>query len=461
MAIDAKELYEKIDEYMDSEVVLEGWIRNHRKQKEFGFIDFSDGTCFKHIQVVYDNKLKDFDTIAKYHVGCAIRVTGIVVKSPKESQPFELQAKSVELLGDCPEDYPIQPKKHSREFLREQAYLRPRTNLFQAVFRIRSVAARGIHEYFQSNNYVYVHTPLLTTADCEGENQMFKVTTFDFNNLPLNEEKEVDLSKDLFGRQTYITGTGQLHGEAYAMSFKKIYTFGPTFRTENSNTKTHANEFWMIEPEMAFMDLDDLMNVEEEMLKYVVNYVLEKCNDEIEFLDKFVEKGLKKKLNDLVNSSFKKITHHEAIDILKNANVKWEFEPDYEEDIAKEHERYITEYFNGPVFIYNWPKDIKAWYMKENADGKTVAAVDLEVPGSGELMGGSQREEDYEKIIERAKSMNVDLDTVDWYINLRKFGGCYHSGFGMGFERLIMYLTGVENIRDVIAFPRTPGNCDF
>ncbi len=461
MAIDAKELYEKIDKYMDSEVVLEGWIRNHRKQKEFGFIDFSDGTCFKHIQVVYDNKLKDFDTIAKYHVGCAIRVTGIVVKSPKESQPFELQAKSVELLGDCPEDYPIQPKKHSREFLREQAYLRPRTNLFQAVFRVRSVAARGIHEYFQSNNYVYVHTPLLTTADCEGENQMFKVTTFDFNNLPLNEEKEVDLSKDLFGRQTYITGTGQLHGEAYAMSFKKIYTFGPTFRTENSNTKTHANEFWMIEPEMAFMDLDDLMNVEEEMLKYVVNYVLEKCNDEIEFLDKFVEKGLKKKLNDLVNSSFKKITHHEAIDILKNANVKWEFEPDYEEDIAKEHERYITEYFNGPVFIYNWPKDIKAWYMKENADGKTVAAVDLEVPGSGELMGGSQREEDYEKIIERAKSMNVDLDTVDWYINLRKFGGCYHSGFGMGFERLIMYLTGVENIRDVIAFPRTPGNCDF
>ena len=461
MAIDAKELYEKIDEYMDSEVVLEGWIRNHRKQKEFGFIDFSDGTCFKHIQVVYDNKLKDFDTISKYHVGCAIRVTGIVVKSPKESQPFELQAKSVELLGDCPEDYPIQPKKHSREFLREQAYLRPRTNLFQAVFRVRSVAARGIHEYFQSNNYVYVHTPLLTTADCEGENQMFKVTTFDFNNLPLNEEKEVDLSKDLFGRQTYITGTGQLHGEAYAMSFKKIYTFGPTFRTENSNTKTHANEFWMIEPEMAFMDLDDLMNDEEEMLKYVVNYVLEKCNDEIEFLDKFVEKGLKKKLNDLVNSSFKKITHHEAIDILKNANVKWEFEPDYEEDIAKEHERYITEYFNGPVFIYNWPKDIKAWYMKENADGKTVAAVDLEVPGSGELMGGSQREEDYEKIIERAKSMNVDLDTVAWYINLRKFGGCYHSGFGMGFERLIMYLTGVENIRDVIAFPRTPGNCDF
>ena len=461
MAIDAKELYEKIDEYMDSEVVLEGWIRNHRKQKEFGFIDFSDGTCFKHIQVVYDNKLKDFDTISKYHVGCAIRVTGIVVKSPKESQPFELQAKSVELLGDCPEDYPIQPKKHSREFLREQAYLRPRTNLFQAVFRVRSVAARGIHEYFQSNNYVYVHTPLLTTAVCEGENQMFKVTTFDFNNLPLNEEKEVDLSKDLFGRQTYITGTGQLHGEAYAMSFKKIYTFGPTFRTENSNTKTHANEFWMIEPEMAFMDLDDLMNVEEEMLKYVVNYVLEKCNDEIEFLDKFVEKGLKKKLNDLVNSSFKKITHHEAIDILKNANVKWEFEPDYEEDIAKEHERYITEYFNGPVFIYNWPKDIKAWYMKENADGKTVAAVDLEVPGSGELMGGSQREEDYEKIIERAKSMNVDLDTVAWYINLRKFGGCYHSGFGMGFERLIMYLTGVENIRDVIAFPRTPGNCDF
>lgn len=461
MAIDAKELYEKIDEYMDSEVVLEGWIRNHRKQKEFGFIDFSDGTCFKHIQVVYDNKLKDFDTIAKYHVGCAIRVTGIVVKSPKESQPFELQAKSVELLGDCPEDYPIQPKKHSREFLREQAYLRPRTNLFQAVFRVRSVAARGIHEYFQSNNYVYVHTPLLTTADCEGENQMFKVTTFDFNNLPLNEEKEIDLSKDLFGRQTYITGTGQLHGEAYAMSFKKIYTFGPTFRAENSNTKTHASEFWMIEPEVAFCDLEGDMDIMEDMLKYIVKYVLDACPNEMEFLDKYVEKGLIEKLTKLVNSTFTRIDHKDVIKILKEANVKWEFAPEYNEDIAKEHEKYITEYFGGPVFIKNWPKDIKAFYMKQNEDGKTVAAVDLEVPGAGELMGGSQREENYDKLISRMKELSMEEEGLEWYLNLRKFGGCIHSGFGMGFERLIIYLTGVDNIRDVIPYPRTPGNCDY
>lgn len=460
MIIDVKELFDQKEKYMNEKVKLQGWIRNHRKQKNFGFIDFSDGTSIKHVQLIYDDALDSFEEIQKYHVGCAIEVAGLVILSPKEHQDFEIQINEIKLLGDCPIDYPIQPKRHSREFLREQAYLRPRVNLFQAVFRIRSVAAMAIHDYFQKNNYVYVHTPLLTTADCEGENQMFKVTTFDFNNLPILDGK-ADLSKDLFNRQSFITGTGQLHGEAFAMSFKKIYTFGPTFRTENSNTKTHANEFWMIEPEMAFMDLDDLMNTEEDMLKNIVSYVLEKCPAEIDFLDQFVEKGLKTRLINLTNSTFHRITHHEAIDILLKAKQKWEFTPSYDEDIAKEHERYITEYFDGPVFIYNWPKDIKAWYMKENPDGKTVAAVDLEVPGSGELMGGSQREENYEKIIERAKQMNVDLDTVDWYINLRKFGGCYHSGFGMGFERLIMYLTGIDNIRDVIPFPRTPGNCDF
>ena len=446
-------------ELIGSDIKVQGWIKNHRKQKDFGFIDFSDGTSFKHLQIVYDNTLDNFEDVAKLLVGCAIEVEGTLIKS-QGNQEYELKATKVILLGDCPADYPIQPKRHTNEFLRSVAYLRPRTNLFQAVYKIRSVAAMAIHEYFQSNNYLYVHTPLLTTADCEGENQMFKVTTLDLNDLPKTDGK-VDMSKDLFSKQTFITGTGQLHGEAFAMAFKKIYTFGPTFRTENSNTKTHANEFWMIEPEMAFMDLNDLMNVEEEMLKSVVSYVLDKCNDEIEFLDKFVEKGLKEKLTNLVNSNFKRITHHEAVDILLAANQKWEFIPSYEDDIAKEHERYITEYFNGPVFIYNWPKDIKAWYMKENEDGKTVAAVDLEVPGSGELMGGSQREEDLDKIIARAKQMNVDLDTVDWYLNLRKFGGCYHSGFGMGFERLIMYLTGVENIRDVIPFPRTPNNCDY
>ncbi len=454
--MDVKQISKKLT---GQDITVEGWIRNHRKHESFGFIDFSDGTSFNHLQIVYDNTLENFEDVSKLLVGCAIKVEGSLVESLGK-QDYELKARKITLEGDCPSDYPLQPKAHSFEFLRSIAYLRPRTNLFQAVFRVRSIAAMAIHEYFQSHNYLYVHTPLLTTADCEGENQMFKVTTLDLNNLPKVDNK-VDMSKDLFKKQTFITGTGQLHGEAFAMAFKRIYTFGPTFRTENSNTKTHANEFWMIEPEMAFMDLDDLMNVEEEMLKFVVKYCLDKCDDEITFLDKFVEKGLKNKLTKLVNSKFKKITHHEAIDILLKADKKWEFEPSYDEDIAKEHEKYITEVFDGPVFIYNWPKDIKAWYMKENKDGKTVAAVDLEVPQAGELMGGSQREEDYDKLISRARAMNVDLDTVNWYLNLRKFGGCYHSGFGMGFERLIMYLTGVENIRDVIPFPRTPNNCDF
>ena len=446
-------------ELIGQEIKVQGWIRNHRKQKDFGFIDFSDGTCFKHLQIVYDNNIANFEEVAKLLVGCAIEVEGTLLPS-QGKQDYELKASKVVLLGDCPSDYPIQPKRHTPEFLRSVAYLRPRTNLFQAVYKIRSIAAMAIHEYFQNNGYLYVHTPLLTTADCEGENQMFKVTTLDLNNLPQKDNK-VDMSKDLFSKQTYITGTGQLHGEAFAMAFKKIYTFGPTFRTENSNTKTHANEFWMIEPEMAFTDLNDLMDIEEEMLKFVVSYCLDKCLDEIEFLDQFVEKGLKAKLTKLINSKFVRVSHHEVIDILLKADKKWEFTPSYNDDIAKEHERYITEYYQGPVFIYNWPKDIKAWYMKENADGKTVAAVDLEVPGSGELMGGSQREEDYDKIVKRAKAMNVDIDTVNWYLNLRKFGGCYHSGFGMGFERLIMYLTGVDNIRDVIPFPRTPNNCDY
>lgn len=458
--MDLKKLFLNIKDYIGKEVNLSGWIRNHRKQKEFGFIEFSDGTCFKHIQIVYDNSLSDFEEIQKLHVGCAISFKGELKESQGSGQDYEIIMKSYKLEGDCPEDYPIQPKRHSMEFLREQAYLRPRTNTFQAVFRVRSMAAFAIHEYFQKNGYVYAHTPLITTADCEGENQMFKVTTLDFNNLPI-VDGNVDMSQDLFKKQSYITGTGQLHGEAMAMAFKKIYTFGPTFRTENSNTKTHANEFWMIEPEIAFCDLEGLMDIEEDMLKYVVKYILNNCSDEIEFFDKFVSKGLKEKLDKLVISEFKRITHHEAVDILKSADIKWEFEPNYDDDIAKEHEKYITDYFNGPVFITDWPKNIKAWYMKLNQDGKTVAAVDLEVPGIGELIGGSEREADYDKLIGRMKDMGVDQDTVYWYNNLRRYGGCYHSGFGLGFERLIMYLTGVENIRDVIPFPRTPGNCDF
>ncbi len=457
--MDLKDLFKRVEELENQEVVVQGWVRNHRDQKTFGFIDFSDGTCQEHLQIVYEQDLANFSEVQKILVGSAIEVMGTLVKSSGK-QAYEMRAMSVKILGECPADYPIQPKRHTREFLRSMAYLRPRTNLFQAVFRIRSVAAYAIHRYFNQNNFVYVHTPLITTTDCEGSDQMFKITTLNMNKLPM-VDGYVDMSKDLFGKQAFITGSGQLHGEAFALAYKKIYTFGPTFRTENSNTKTHANEFWMIEPEMAFCDLEGDMDIMEGMLKSVVSYVLQECKVEIDFCDEFVEKGLREKLERLVASDFVRIDHKEVIDILKKADVKWEFQPDYGEDIAKEHERYITEYFNGPVFIKNWPKDIKAWYMKVNSDNKTVAAVDLEVPGAGELMGGSQREEDYGKLMERCQSLGVDVETVDWFCNLRKFGGCYHSGFGMGFERLIIYLTGVDNIRDVIPFPRTPGSCEY
>lgn len=457
--LDVKELYEKISDYLDKEVTLQGWIRNHRKQKEFGFIDFSDGTYFKHVQLIYENDLKDFEEIQKYHIGSAITVTGKVIKSVGKGQDFEIKVKNIKLEGDCPEDYPMQPKRHSNEFLREQAYLRPRVNLFQAVFRIRSIAAYAIHKYFQDRGYVYFHAPLITASDCEGAGEMFQVTTLDLDRVA--KSGKVDYSKDFFGRQANLTVSGQLEAETFALAYKKTYTFGPTFRAENSNTKTHANEFWMIEPEIAFCDLKGDMDIMEDMLKYVVSYVLKEGKNEIDFFDKFVEKGLIQKLTKLVNSKFTRITHEEVIKILKEANVSWEFEPEYGQDIAKEHEKYITEYFAGPVFITDWPKDIKAFYMKQNDDGKTVAAVDLEVPGAGELMGGSQREEDYDKLVARMKELNMPLDGMQWYLNLRKFGGCYHSGFGMGFERLLIYLTGVENIRDVIPYPRTPGNCDY
>ena len=459
--MDVKDLFKDIVKYENKDVTLEGWVRNNRNQSNFGFIDFNDGTYFQNLQLVYEKELKDFESISKIRVGSAIRVNGTIVKSEGSGQSHEIKVKNIEVLGDSPEDYPIQPKRHTREFLREVAYLRPRTNLFNAVFRVRSVAAQAIHEYFQSHNYVYFHSPIITGADCEGSGQMFKITTLDMNNLPLGEDKKVDFKKDLFGKQTYITGSGQLHGETFALAYKKIYTFGPTMRTENSNTKTHANEFWMIEPEVAFCDLNGIMDIEEEMLKFIVKYVMDKCPLEIDFFDKFVEKGLKEKLTKVLNTKFVRITHKEAITLLKEAKVDFEFKPEYGEDIAKEHEKYITEYFNGPVFITNWPKDIKAFYMKLNDDNETVAAVDLEVPGSGELIGGSQREDDYDKLINRMKEMNIPLENLDWYTNLRRFGGCYHAGFGLGFERLIMYLTGVENIRDVIPYPRTPNNCDY
>ena len=457
-----RDLFKDSKKYIGKEVTLEGWIKNHRKQKEFGFISFSDGTFFTPVQIVYDKELKDFDEIQKFHNGSAIKVIGKVVKSPKAGQEFEIQAKEVILLGDCPEDYPIQPKKHSREFLREQAYLRPRTNLFQAVFHIRSKAAYAIHKYFQENNYVYFHAPLITAADAEGAGEMFKVTTFDLENVPKDKDGKVDYSKDFFGKQASLTVSGQLQAETFALAYTKTYTFGPTFRAENSNTKTHANEFWMIEPEIAFCDLDMDMDIMEEMLKYTVNYVLENCHEELVFLDNFVEKGLLDKLNALVNSKAVRLTHHDAIKCLIESGKKFEFEPKYGEDLAREHEKYLTEEkFKCPVFVYDWPKDIKAFYMRLNDDNETVAAVDLLVPGSGELMGGSQREERFDVLTRRMDEMGMAKEGLDWYLKLRQYGGCVHSGFGMGFERLIMYLTGVENIRDVIPYPRTPGNCEF
>lgn len=461
MRIKAKKLFLEASSYENKEVTLMAWVRTNRPQAKFGFLSINDGSYFDNIQVIYDVDLANFDEISKYRVGVSVKVIGKVVLTPTMKQPFEIHAVSVEMLGNCPEDYPIQPKRHTREFLREVAHLRPRTNLFNAVFRVRSVAAMAIHKYFQDNGYVYVHTPLITCADCEGSDQMFKISTLNMNDLPLTKEGKVDFKEDLFAKQSFITGSGQLHGETFAMCFGDIYTFGPTFRTENSNTKTHANEFWMIEPEMAFCDLEGLMDIEEEMLKFVIKYVLDECSQEIDFLDKFVEKGLKDKLTNVVESTFTRISHHDVIDLLKNANVKWEFNPSYDDDIAKEHEKYIADYFKGPVFIKDWPKDIKAYYMKLNEDGKTVAAVDLVVPGSGELMGGSQREEDLEKLLKRMEEMHVDKEGIDWYLDTRRYGGCVHSGFGMGFERLIMYITGIDNIRDVIPFPRTPKNCEY
>ena len=421
-------------DYVGKKVTVCGWVRNHRKQKEF-------------------------EEILKIKNGSSIEVTGEIVSSVGSGQTIELRATNVKLLGDCPDEYPMQPKQHTKEFLREQAYLRPRTNLFQAVFRVRSIAAHAIHTYFQDNGYVYFHAPLITSSDCEGAGQMFQVTTLDLNKVAKTGKLEYD--KDFFNKPAALTVSGQLEAETFALAYKKTYTFGPTFRAENSNTKTHASEFWMIEPEIAFCDLNKDMDIMEDMLKFIVKYVLEHCKDEMEFLDKFVEKGLLNKLNKLINSKFTRIRHEDVITILKEAKVKWEFEPAYGEDIAKEHEKYITEYFDGPVFITDWPKDIKAFYMKQNEDGKTVAAVDLEVPGAGELIGGSQREESYEKLLNRIKELGIEESGMEWYLNLRKFGGCIHSGFGMGFERLLIYLTGVDNIRDVIPYPRTPGNCEY
>ena len=454
--MDIKDLFK--ESYIGKKVTISGWVRNHRKSSNFAFIVLSDGTTINTLQVVYDTSLSNYEEINKVLVGSSLEVTGTIVES-SGSQDFELKAESIKVLGLADETYPIQAKRHTREFLREVGHLRARTNLFNAVFRVRSVAAMAIHKYFQDRNYVYFHAPIITSSDCEGAGEMFQVTTLDLNRIA--SSGKYDPEKDFYGKTTGLTVSGQLEAETFATAFKKTYTFGPTFRAENSNTKVHASEFWMIEPEISFCDLEGDMDIMEDMLKYVVSYVLENAKDEMKFLDQFVEKGLIDKLTRLVNSKFTRIDHKDVITILKNAGVKWEFEPAYGEDIAKEHEKYITEYFNGPVFIKNWPKDIKAFYMKQNEDGETVAAVDLEVPGAGELMGGSQREESYEKLVKRMDELGMNKEELSWYLDLRKYGTCIHSGFGMGFERLLIYITGIDNIRDVIPYPRTPGNCEF
>ena len=456
-----KDLYRNTENYIDKTVEVAGWVRTVRDSKAFGFIELNDGSFFNNLQIVFNDKLANFEEVRKLTISSSIIVNGKVVKTENAKQPFEIHADSVEIFNLADADYPLQKKRHSFEYLRTVAHLRPRTNTFNAVFRIRSVAAFAIHEYFQNNGYVYVNTPIITCADCEGSAEMFKLTTLDLDKPLPQKDGKTDFSEDLFGKKAYITGSGQLHGETFAEAYGKIYTFGPTLRSENSNTKTHANEFWMIEPEIAFCDLDQLMDIEEDCLKFVVSRVLEKCPEEMEFCDKFIEQGLIDKLHKLVNSKFVRIDHKEAIDILKKADKEWEFKPEYGEDLAKEHEKYLTEYFNGPVFVKNWPKDIKSYYMKLNPDGETVAGVDLEVPGAGEIMGGSQREENYEKLVARMKEMGIATEPLYWYLDLRRYGSVIHSGFGLGFERLLMYITGIENIRDVIPYPRTPNNCDF
>ena len=456
-----RDLFKSPENFENKTITIEGWVKTVRDSKTFGFIELNDGSYFKNVQIVFNNNLSNFEEICKLTIISSIKVTGKFIRTEGAKQPFEIHANIIEIENLADSTYPLQKKRHTFEYLRTVSHLRARTNTFNAVFRVRSVVAFLIHKYFQENGYVYLTSPIITCADCEGSAEMFNLTKFNLNKPIPQKNGVTDFSQDLFGKQTFITGTGQLHGETFAHAYGKIYTFGPTLRTENSNTKTHANEFWMVEPEICFCDLEDLMNIEEDFLKYIVKNVLEMCPEELDFFDKFIQNGLIEKLKKVLNSSFTRIDHKDAVDILKKADKNWEFQPDYGEDLAKEHEKYITEYFNGPVFIKNWPKDIKAFYMKQNSDGKTVAAVDLEVPGAGEIMGGSQREENYEKIVNRMKEINMNIDELYWYLDLRKYGSTIHSGFGLGFERLLMYITGMENIRDVIPFPRTPNNCEF
>ncbi len=460
--VTVRELYKNREAYLDKEVSVGGWVRSVRASKAFGFIVVSDGTYFETLQVVYHDNMANFAEISKLNVGAAIIVKGTLVATPDAKQPFEIQATEVSVEGPSAPDYPLQKKRHTLEYLRTITHLRPRTNTFQAVFRVRSLIAYAIHQYFQERDFVYVHTPLITGSDCEGAGEMFQVTTMDLNNIPKTEDGAVDFTKDFFAKPTNLTVSGQLNGETYAMAFRNIYTFGPTFRAENSNTTRHAAEFWMIEPEMAFADLDDNMEVAEGMLKYVIRYVLEHAPEEMAFFNNFIDKGLLDRLNNVVNSEFGRVTYTEAVKILEEHNDQFDYKVSWGCDLQTEHERFLTEQiFKKPVFVTDYPKEIKAFYMKMNPDGKTVAAVDCLVPGIGEIIGGSQREDNLEKLTARMDELGLKKEDYQFYLDLRKYGSARHSGFGLGFERCVMYLTGMGNIRDVIPFPRTVGNCEL
>lgn len=457
-----KDLYKSMLNFKNKKITLEGWVRTVRDSKTFGFIELNDGSFFKNIQIVFNNELSNFSEICKLTISSSIKVTGTFVITENAKQPFEIQADSIEVLNLCDANYPLQKKRHSFEYLRTISHLRPRTNTFNAVFRVRSVLSYAIHKFFQEKGFVYVHTPIITSSDAEGAGEMFNVNSFDLSNVPLTEDGNVDFTKDFFSKPTHLTVSGQLNVETFATAFRNVYTFGPTFRAENSNTVKHAAEFWMIEPEICFADLKDDMDLAEEMIKYIFSYVIDHCPEEMEFFNNFIDKDLLNRLNNVINSDFARISYTDAVKELEKVNDKFEYKVSWGIDLQTEHERYLCEkIFNKPVFVTDYPKDIKAFYMKLNPDGKTVAAADLLVPGIGEIIGGSQREEDFDTLLNRMKELSMNLDEYTYYLDLRKYGSCVHSGFGLGFERAIMYLTGMQNIRDVLPFPRTPNNCEF
>lgn len=457
-----KNLYKNFKDYENKEVTVEAWVKTVRASKNFGFIEINDGSFFKNVQVVFNSDLSNFAEVSKLTISSSIKVVGTVVVTENAKQPFEIHANTVDIFNLSDNQYPLQKKRHSFEYMRTIAHLRPRSNTFNAVFRVRSVLAYAIHQFFQERGFVYVNTPLLTSSDAEGAGEMFNVNSFDLANVPKNEDGSVDFSKDFFGKPAHLTVSGQLNAETYAMAFRNVYTFGPTFRAEDSNTVKHAAEFWMVEPEICFADLKDDMDLAEDMIKFIFSTVLEKCPEEMEFFNSFIDKTLLDRLHNVINSDFGRITYTDAIKELEKANDEFEFKVSWGIDLQTEHERYLCEkVFKKPVFVTDYPKDIKAFYMKQNPDGKTVAAADLLAPGIGEIIGGSQREENYDKLVTRMKELNMPLDEYGWYLDLRKYGSCNHAGFGLGFERAIMYLTGMQNIRDVIPFPRTPKNCEF